>query len=93
MAKTAMKYWAIQLDHNRCNRTMRASDVLWLGTTEDVEVLTVNYKRMNFIRCCTCGTRWLATNFLSVALWVILDQEGNIMAVTYKSSTGLWIIT
>ena len=33
---------------------------------------------MNLIKFCTCGTRWLTTHFLSMALWVIFDQEGTL---------------
>ena len=32
--------------------------------------------------------RWLMTNFLSVALWVIFDQEGNILFVARRVHYG-----
>ena len=33
-------------------------------------------------------SRWLTTDFLSVALWVIFDQEGNIMVVAHRIHYG-----
>ena len=39
---------------------------------------------INLIRFCTWFTRWLASSFLSIALWVIFDQEGNIMVVAHR---------
>ena len=44
---------------------------------------TVEYVSVElFVKFGTCDTRWLATNFLSKALWVIFDQSESVEYVS-----------
>ena len=45
------------------------------------KVSIVCFEPMNLIKFSTHDTRWLTTNFLSMALWVIFYREGNIVTV------------
>ena len=58
---------------------------LLVDNTESLhQILTVYCGFLNLMRFCTCGTRWLTTHFLCMALWVIFDFEGNIMIATHR---------
>ena len=47
-------------------------------------VIAVYSELLNCIKFCIWGARWVMTNFLSVALWVIFDQVGNVMVFTHR---------
>ena len=55
-----------------------------IGSTEDICIKGLTVERLTYSRLCTRGTRWLTTNFLSMAIWVIFDQEGTIMFVMHR---------
>ena len=62
-------------------------------TSGDIALVSPQVRKtMNFVGFCTYGTRWLTTNFLSMASWVI---SGYIRGEHYGCSTWStsWIIT
>ena len=67
--------WTVDLGSTNCTG----------GQYRGCAVFMVYCELMNLIKFCTCGKRWLTSDFLSMALWVIFDQEE---ALTHRVRYG-----